>query len=384
MSEVKEVVSEEDKKKAEAERIQRLPYFKSQEEKNFKKLDDLKDYLKTKNRTTALVSGLSKLKFSQDTLGKLQLDYGQGPQNFTERGFKILCKTFRMPPKYLELLPHENMVKDIFASIAKSPKEKINFISKDNRIIGCSTKDELTSTEEVINKLFETNHKNIKELAYRDDRLYLSFTRDTVVPLPNDSLETGLSVKHDDGQGGYPELSHYAYRLVCSNGLKTWTLEALASFSNRMEKSKMFEVFNQRIEDSLGKVNNPMVEAIKNMSNSVIPTEDRRHYKAYLKNKMYFGEHPEFKSEFESLIENKVDANFYDLMNFITNSAINLAVDEKDSLERLGGDMLAHFKDYKPSLDIFSGFTEFQRKLVYKEQNPRPVSLTRQAVLAAN
>ena len=362
-------LTEADKAKIEAERIQRLPYYKTAEEKNFKKLDELQAFLKTQDRKSSMVDGLTKLKFSQDGLGKLQLDYGQGPQVFTERGFNIFCKSFKMPPKYLEVLPYENMVKDIFASIAKSPKEKINFISKNNRLIGCSTKEEITSTEEVVNKLFETNHKDVKEMAYRDDRLYLSFTRDTVIPIPGDNLETGLSVHHDDGMGSFPTLSHYVWRLVCTNGMKTREIENLASFSNRMQKSKMFEVFNKRIEDSFGKINNPLVECITRMSKTKIINDDKKYYRSYLKGKMYFADHPEFESGFTSLIETNTESTFYDLMNFITNSALNLAVDEKDQLERLGGDMLAHFKAYKPSLDIFNGFTEFKRKKIHKEKN---------------
>lgn len=351
----------------EAERTQRLPYYQTAKEEKFKDLDSMRDYLKSQDRKTTLVDNFSKLNFNQDSLGKLQLDFGQGPKSFTETGFKIFCKTLKIPPKYLETLPHENMVKDTFASIAKSKHERINFITKDNKIVGCSPKEDLTSTEEVVNKLFETNHKNVRELTYRNEEFFISFIRDTIIPLPNDQLETGIAVHHNDGLGNHPDLSHYAYRLVCTNGLKTWTLEPVATFSNRMSKDRMFDAFNGKIEETIGRINNSLSEAVKRMSSTMVPTEDKKFYRAYLSSKMSFGDHVEFSSDFENLITNNPNSTFYDVMNFITNAAKVYAVDEKSNMERLGGDMLAYFKSYKPALDVFSGFTEFKRKRIHKE-----------------
>lgn len=333
----------------------------------YKTVEELRENLNKRKRTTSLVDNFSNIKFSNDVNGKLQIDFGSGKQAFSSVGFDRFCKLIRVPSKFVKTLPYDNIEKDLYVSLFKSPLEQINFISKDNRVIGVSDKEDPVSTSEIVDKLFETNHKTIRDVSVYNEQLILSFTRNEEAPIIGDRIDSGLCLSHDDSTGGNPSLSYYFWREVCTNGAVAREIQKIAKFSKRMGKTQMFEIFNARVEESLNNISAILSGAIQTMNNTKIIQDEKKYLKCFLDKKLNFEENEVIGTAFTKSILQNVDSSYYDLMNFITDSAKSFPIDEKFHLESLGGNMVAHFKSVHPSFDIFKGYNDFKRKKMHKD-----------------
>lgn len=344
------------------------PLYANEESKFYKTVDDFRDFLKAQDRQVIPVDTITNIKFSHDATGKLNTNFGSGDKGFTEGGFSRFCKTLGVPARFVSSLPHENTCKDLYASLYSSGLDKINFIVKKDRITGVASRDDSVSTLDLMDKVFTgAPDRKVKEISFYNETADVSFTRQSIAPILNDQIDLGLMLSHDDSYGSNPSVSLYFWRLICENGAVAKQLEKIVKFG-RMNREQMFTVLGDRVESSLDTLGITLGASIKNMSQKTIPDEDKKYYKAYLRKKLSFEDKGYLETKYASLIEQNSSATYYDLMNYITDSAKDFDSSQKTKLLVMGGEMVSHFKDFNPTLDVLRGFTEFKRKKIYKEQ----------------
>lgn len=348
--------------------IIRSPLFPSSVMQTYKTVDEFRDALKTTDRRVMIADNINTVKFNHDMNGKLMIDFGSGPYGFTETGFERFCKKIHVPASFVSALPCENSCKDLLASIYQSKIEQVNFIVKDNKIVGASDREDTVSTLEIVDRLFSSaSDKKLKEIGVYREKALIYFTKEGSIPLVDDPIDYGLCVTHDDSTASNPSLDFYFFRQICSNGAVSRHIEKISKLSNRMDKMQMFDVLTQRVEQSLDYVNSTLSAAVRSMSTAPILSDDKKYLKMYLTPKLRFKENEYIALKYDELIGQKDNATYYDLMNFVTDSAKDFAIDERHRLMALGGDMVAHFKSQKATLDVFKGFNEFKRQKMHKE-----------------
>lgn len=334
----------------------------------FKSVDNLRDYLTKQNRLSVYTDSPAAVEFFKSDKNMFSINTGQGKYPLSEGGFNRLCKILKVPPKFLLKLPSDNVFKDLKASLYKTQVKGLNFIIKNDVIVGIGEKPETTSALEVVDRVFTGNQYTIKNVGISAEDLVVDFVRDSTMPLINDNLYYGLSFKHSDSDGAHPQMSHYVWRQVCSNGLIVSHLEKLAKFSNRMPKEKMFEILTDRVRENIDLISSSLHGLVNTMNETKVPQEERRFIKDFLEKKMDFENHNDLSEKYDSLITKKEEATHYDLMNFITDSAKNFSVLERRRIEMLGGQLMLNFKSESPSLEIFSGYQTFKFNALRKEQ----------------
>ncbi len=335
---------------------------------DFKNIQEFREHLDKQNRVSPLVDASKGIKFGYDQSGKITMDYGSGVKGFTENGFTRFCKMLHVPARYIANLPSENASKDLLATLHRSKLSKFSLVLLDDQIVGATPKEETVSTLEIIDRVFADGAPfNIKGIGGYKGNSIIYFTTESAVPIVNDQIDYGMALSHDDSMAGNPMVDFYFWRQICSNGAVARKLERLIKISNRMPKDKMFEVLINRIGTSLDSAASSFSSAVSTMSRTPIPTDDKKYLKSYIGSKFYFKDNQHLETKFETLIRNNDAATYYDLMNYITDSAKDFPIDESHRFLALGGDMVAHFKENKPTLDVFTGFTEFKRKKIYKE-----------------
>lgn len=335
---------------------------------SFKTLDELKKDLITRKTGLALIDKSSKMPaYSQDSNGKLVVDFGQGKYNFSETGFDRYCKLINAPSRFVKGLPYDNIIKDLSASMFKSEVEKINLLTQGSTIMGASSKDRIISPLEIIESGIDPTGKEFPEISISEGQMLLRFTKSTEVMPFGEVLKTGLAITQDIGSGAAPSLDYYFLRLVCLNGAVARKFIKIGKFSGKMEKSKVLEVLKARIETNFKDKDMILKECITRMTSSIITPDDRKYIKLYLSAKMNLKNHEDISNKLD--IQVKDGSNYYDLMNVITDGAKNYGPVDKFKFESLGGTMIEHFLPVKSTSEIFPGYCEFRRKKIYKEKN---------------
>ena len=336
----------------------------------FNSLDELRDKLSKEVRKSVYTDSPTTVDFFKSDKNLYSADTTQGKYPFSNTAFDRLCKLLNVPAKFMKKLPADNAIKDLKASLYRTPLKGLNFIVKNDVIVGISDKEQTTSALEVIDRLFTPNHGfSVKNIGMSGEQLVIDFTRDTITPIIDDSLEYGLSLKHSDHDGSHPHLSHYVWRQVCSNGLIVLQLEKLAKFSNKMPKEKMLEMLNERVSYNIDLISASLGGAVDKMSTTTIPQEERKYLKSFLYKKMDFENHDDLDVGFEEKISRRAESTYYDLMNFITDAAKNFSVLERRGLEGLGGQLLSNFKSDRVTLEYFKGYAAHKFAAIQKEQN---------------
>lgn len=337
--------------------------------KDFKTLDDLLNALKAEGLEDHTADGFGTFKFGQNTENRLTLDFGRGAMEFSPTGLDSFCKILGAPPKYIRTLPYDNVVKDLSASLLSSQLKKMNLIFNNKNVIqGVSGREKAIHTVDVIEEFRKALPSvDMRELAGFNHEYIINFTSHPVdMPqLDNDNFLSGLAITHDGNCGLSPEIGFFIYRLVCSNGAVSKELVAMSKISNRKGRDKVLEVFRERLTTSLDTVNMDLKEAIFKMTGSRIEGEDVKYINKYLKKKMDYNNHDNVQSNYNRKI--KDGSTYYDLMNFITDSAKEYDAVEKHKLETLGGRMLSFYHPSRPSSEVLPGYTEFKRRTKHKE-----------------
>lgn len=340
--------------------------------KVFNHVDELRDHLKLNRRGHFVVNDFGKLKFSQSTDGKLQLDWGSGVFEFTDTGFTRFCEAIKVPANFVRILPFDNLVKDLLIAFLHVTAKSLTILYKDNLVYGVSKRVEPLSCLEILNSAFMTNHKEFTNVSILNEDMLVQFTNNEFTLMPGDNFKSGLSLVHRGSQGVTPELSFYTLRLICTNGMVGSSLVKLGKFSNRLEKSKLLTLLPDRVDSNLVTANDLLITSCVKMSQSEVPQEEKKFIKGFLAKKLDFNIEDASdggSNQFDALITNKV-CTFYDLLNFITDYAKNFETEDKFEIEALGGRLAAGFRDVDPASELFSGYTEFKRKMLHKDKVP--------------
>jgi len=341
-------------------------------DKFFSVLDEVREKLSKEVRKSVYTDSPTTVDFFKSDKNLYSADTTRGKYPFSNLGFDRLCKLLNVPAKFMKKLPSDNAIKDLKASLYRTPLKGLNFIIKDDVIVGVSDKEETTSALEVLDRLFVPGHGfAVKNIGMSGEQLVVDFTRDTITPILNDSLEYGLSLRHTDHEGTHPQLSHYVWRQVCSNGLIVSQLQKLAKFSNKMPKDKMFEMLSERVSYNIDLISTPLGSAVERLNTSTIPQEERRFLKSFLSKKMDFENHDDLDTGFEEKISRKAESTYYDLMNFITDAAKNFSVLERRGLEGLGGQLVSNFKPDTVTLEYFKGYAAHKFAAIQKENKSK-------------
>lgn len=348
--------------------INKLPYYISNEDKIFSTMEEFVKFTEDQNRVETVIDNGANVKFAQDEIGKLTIDFGKGPFKFHETGFIGLCKTLKVPSRYLQSLPSENLIKDLFVGMAKCNADKLNLVTKADRFTGIAAREERVSTREILNRISNLDGNiQFKELSYLNEQTRMSIATSTIVPLPNEVFDCGVALFHDDSSGLHPDLNHYIYRQTCSNGAKTTKLIKISGFSQRMSKLKMLDLLPKKIQTNVTNLEAQITSTLTSMSSMLVGAEDKKYIKKFLAKKLGFNVH---KDGFEAFDKEmlKETATYYDLMNFITNFAKKFDdSSRKDSIEHIGGDMLGFFKQNHRAMEPLQGFNTFKTKQLHKE-----------------
>jgi hypothetical protein len=331
----------------------------------FKSVDEIKDFLSTKNRVVSTPVD-NNVNFESDKDGRLHLLSTGNDLQFAQSGFNRFCKLLKVPPKYLQELPFDNIKKDLTVSMLKSNLEEMNLIVRDEKIVGVTARENVVSPLEVVDRVFK-NGKELKDANISNENLTLCFVRSYENIVDNDRIGSGLCVTHDNSTGSYPSLSFYFWREVCENGAIAKNLEKMSKFSTRLDKDKMFEMLDMKIEQYTSSIENILSSSLQNMKQREVPQDEKRFLKSFLSRKLDFKNNGELEGKFDDLISKSSVSNYYDLMNYITNSSKEMTTVDSNKVKVLGGMMVAHFKSEKPSLDLFNGYAEFKRKKLYKD-----------------
>lgn len=353
-----------DLEQAEKEKILFNP---DSEEMVFEKIDKFKDFLQTQDRKEFPVEDFKAINFSKDSTGKFLVDFGSGPRMFTPSGFSALCSTIKVPNRFITKLPHENMCRDLTASLFRSDEKILNFITSKDNVIGVSTRKVPVSTLEVLEKLLLENGLNYTDINYHKGMSAVSVVKGRITCLTGDEFDCGVVIQHDDCFGDHPRFGQYIWRLICTNGARVKTFEKTSKFSNRLDKTKMFDLFSTRLTESMDLVCNDFVSVINRMTETKIPREDKRYLKAFVSKKL--GHEEGGDPEYEMNIHDNDDATYYSLMNYITDYAKNFEPSQKNKYELLGGNVLSYFKDKGGSHEILPGFSNYRLKQIKKEIN---------------
>lgn len=333
-----------------------------------KTIEELRAYLGTFDRQSIFIDSPSAINFFKSDKNLFTVDTGQGKYPLTNSGFERFCKLIKVPSKFLLSLPHDNTFKDLKSTLYRAPITGINFIIKNGVIVGVSNKEQTTSAIEVLDRVFTDNHNfKIRNIGMEGEELILDFTRDSISPIVGDELECGLSLHHSDHDGSHPSLHNYIYRLICSNGAKALTSNKVAKFSGRMTKDKVFEILNERISTNIELIMSNLTSSIEKLNNTTIPTDEKKYIRGFLRKKLEFKDHDDIEASYDEKIHNKGEPTFYDLMNFITDSAKNFDIVNRDRIESLGGQLVVNFNPDRPTMELFRGYEAYKFNARKKE-----------------
>ncbi len=336
----------------------------------FKTLEELREHLGKQTRRSLFTDSPTTVDFFKSDKNIYSANTTQGSYPFSESGFEKLCKMLKVPSKFVLNLPSDNVTKDLKASLYRMPLKGLNFITKNDVIVGVSEKEQTTSATEVLDNLFPANHAyGIRNIGLSGENLIVSFTRDSITPFIGDTLEYGLSMLHSDHDGSHPQMGHYVWRQVCSNGLIALKLEKISKLSRKMPKDKMFEMFNSRVSENIELLTKSLTGALTRLQETVINPDEKKYLKTFLAKKLDYEAYADLSVKFDDVISHKSESTYYDLMNYVTDSAKNFSVMQRHYVEGLGGQLLANFKPDRASLECFNGYAAHKFAAIQKEND---------------
>lgn len=346
-----------------------VDFITNEADVTFKTLEECQAFLATQQRQTHLVdrSQFTDIKLGKTKENKVSIDFGQGELPLNRTGFSRICKITKSPENYLASLPLENIRKDIVARLLNDSKLKhLNFIMKNGQVVGAATKENTLSSQQFLNNAFQTNHKTFRTIGVSNERLVVDFTtNDEHSPLPNDVFGFGLSCFHDDSSGNHPTLAPYSYRLVCANGAVHTKTLGNVRFGARMSVDKVFEVMQQRFIELPQQLSQKYHDVLTVMNTTSVSPDEKKHIRDFLSEEFSWESGIDGSTQFDEIITNKEGANYYDLLNVITNYANQLDIQTRRQIQMLAGRMFDYFDN--SSTELFSGYSEFKRKELAKK-----------------
>lgn len=346
--------------------VNTVDFISNEADTTFKTLEECNEFLATQQRRTHLVdrSQFTDIKLGKSKDNKVTIDFGQGELPLNHTGFSRICKITKSPENYLASLPLENIRKDVVARLLNDSKIKqLNFIIKNDQVVGAATKENVLSSQQFLNQAFQTNHKTFRSIGVANERLVVDFTtNDEHSPIPNDVFGFGVSCFHDDSSGNFPIISPYSYRLVCANGAVHMKTLGNIRFGARMSVDKVFEVMQQRFVELPTQLSTKYHDVLQTMNTTVVSPEEKQFVRSFLEEEFSWESGIDGSSQFDEAITNKESANYYDLLNVITSYANQLDIRTRREIQMMAGRMFDYFG--QTSNELFKGYSEFKRKKV--------------------